>query len=176
MSSATLLPIPVELNHGHNRDTTPPLTNEEIPALQFCAFESASKEGVYGWGPSSGPAGCKLFIFLRHTSPLAVKLLSIVHAPSMETRFWIDFDGRKVPAAPHKFYFNEIDYPLNDVNITGLGRDREILLALVPASTRRRVPIWLYVVGDRGMVEHNVQLGYFHYDEKSISEICRADR
>ena len=132
-------------------------------------LESSKREGIYGWGPSSGPAGCKLFIFLRHTSPLAVKLLSIVHGPNTETRFWIDFDGKKVPAVPHKFYFNENEYPSEDVNIKGLGRDREILLALVPPSVRRRVPIWLYVVGDRGVVEHNVQLGYFQYDENSFN-------
>ena len=134
-------------------------------------LESSKREGIYGWGPLSGPAGCKLFIFLRHTSPLAVKFLSIVHGPNAETRFWIDFDGKKVPAAPHKFYFNDNEYPSEDANIEGLGRDREILLALVPPSVRRRVPIWLHVVGDRGMVEHNVQLGSFQYDENGFN-VC----
>jgi hypothetical protein len=150
LSSTTLLPIQADSakpNYYHS-------THEnDLAPLQL---ESSKREGIYGWGPLSGPAGCKLFIFLRHTSPLAVKLLSVVHGPNVETRFWIDFDGKKVPAAPHKFYFNDTEYPSEDANIKGLGRDREILLALVPPSVRRRVPIWLYVVGDRGMVEHNV--------------------
>ena len=89
----------------------------------------------------------------------------------METRFWIDFEGQKVPAVPHKFYFSENDYPLNDTSINGLGRDREILLALVPPSIRRQVPIWLYVVGDRGVVEHNIQLGHFQYDNNGNTSI-----
>jgi len=168
LSSTTLLPIqadPGRSDYHHSRD------ENELAPLRLCQIDSSKRDGIYGWGPSSGPAGCKLFIFLRHTSPLAVKLLSIVHGPTTETRFWIDFDGKKVPAAPHKFYFNENEYPSEDVDIKSLGRDREILLALVPPSVRRRVPIWLYVVGDRGMVEHNVQLGYFQYDENG-SYLC----
>lgn len=163
LSSTTLLPIQADSGGSSYYDST---HENNLAPLRL---ESSKREGIYGWGPLSGPAGCKLFIFLRHTSQLAVKLLSVVHGPIAETRFWIDFDGKKVPAAPHKFYFNENEYPSEDVNIEGLGRDREILLALVPSSVRRQVPIRLYVVGDRGMVEHNVQLGYFQYDENSFN-------
>ena len=124
---------------------------------------------MYGWGPSTGPAGCKLVVYLRRTSPLAVKLLSVVHDPPRETRFWIDFGGKKVPAMPFKYYFNENDYTLEEINADGLGRDREILLALVPVSIRRRVPISLYVIGGRGIVEHNVEIGAFQYNDRSIN-------
>lgn len=172
LSSETLLPIPtgpgdtiqVDSNSGIPLSQSP-VYHITIPTLHPCSSDAAKREGVYGWGPKSGPAGCKLLIFLHHTSPLAVKLLSLVHGPVKETRFWIDFDGKKIPAAPHKFYFNENDYAFENVNIDGLGRDREVLLALVPVSTRRRVPLWLYVVGERGMIEHNVHLGYFQYDD-----------
>jgi hypothetical protein len=172
LSSETLLPILTDLGEtiqlGSNSEIRSSAQDHIIPPLRPCSLEAAKQEGVYGWGPTSGPAGCKLLIFLLHTSPLAVKLLSLVHGPVKETRFWIDFDGKKIPAAPHKFYFNEDDYTFEDVNIDGLGRDREVLLALVPASTRRRVPIWLYVVGERGIIEHNVHLGYFQYDDNGI--------
>lgn len=162
LSTSTLLPISGHLvgsNHGHK------LTNDNIPELQVCRTnDPAWIEGVYGWGPTLGPAGCKLYIFLRHTSPLAVTLLSVVQSPTVETRFWIDFGGDKVPAAPHKFYFNQDDYPLEEVNISDFGRDREIILALVPTSVRRQVSILLHVQ-TRGNIEHNVHLGYFQYDD-----------
>jgi hypothetical protein len=181
LSSETLLPIPTDPGDTIQVDSNSgtlvsqsPLHYHTIPTLHPCSFEAAKREGVYGWGPTSGPAGCKLLIFLLHTSPLAVKLLSLVHGPVKETRFWIDFDGKKIPAAPHKFYFNEDDYPLENVKIDGLARDREVLLALVPVSVHRRVPLWLYVVGGRGIIEHNVHLGYFQYDENGIKyqELC----
>lgn len=167
LSTSTLLPIPVDTGRsqtqsGYSGHTASP----DIPPLQICANVHAKQIGVFGWGPSSGPAGCKLLVFIRHTSLLAVKLLSLLHsAEDVETRFWIDFDGTKVPAVPHKYYFHENEHALEEVNAEGLGRDREVLLALVPRSVRRRVPVWLYVVGDRGRQEHNVQLGYFEYDD-----------
>jgi hypothetical protein len=169
LSTSTLLPIDTGRSNRH-ADYSGSL---DIPPLQICSNVHAKQIGVFGWGPSSGPAGCKLFVFLRHTSLLAVKLLSLLHThDDVETRFWIDFDGTKVPAAPHKYYFHENEYLLEDVNADGLGRDREVLLALVPASVRRRVPVWLYVIGERGRHEHNVQLGYFDYDENGKSLIC----
>ena len=172
LSTSTLLPIDTGRSSTH-ADYSNYVGSLDVPHLQICSNVHAKQIGVFGWGPSSGPAGCKLFIFLRHTSLLAVKLLSLLHThDDVETRFWIDFDGTKVPAAPHKYYFHENEYQLEDVNAEGLGRDREVLLALVPASVRRRVPVWLYVVGERGRHEHNVQLGYFDYDENGKSLIC----
>jgi len=167
LSTSTLLPVQVDprqpYTHTYNSEYT---ASPDIPPFEMCSNIHAKQIGVFGWGPPSGPAGCKLLVFIHHTSLLAVKLLSLLHTrQDFETRFWIDFDGTKVPAAPHKYYFHENEYALEDVNAEGLGRDREVLLALVPASVRRRVPIWLYVVGDRGRQEHNVQLGYFEYDD-----------
>ena len=143
----------------------------DMPPLQICSNVHAKQIGVFGWGPSFGPAGCKFLVFVRHTSLLVVKLLSLVQHPDDETRFWIDFDGTKVPAAPHKYYFHETENRLEEVNTEGLGRDREVLLALMPPFVRRRVSIWLSVVGGRGRQEYNVQLGYFEYDDNGVTRV-----
>jgi len=168
LSTSTLLPVDPGRSNIHNQFSDFNVS-PDVPPLEICSNVRATQVGVFGWGPPSGPAGCKLFVFLRHTSLLAVKLLSLLNThEDVETRFWINFDGTKVPATPHKYYFHENEYPLENVNAEGLGRDREVLLALVPASVRQRVPIWLYVVGERGRQEHNVQLGYFEYDENGM--------
>lgn len=133
-----------------------------------CASESGRQEGIHGWGPSAGPPGCKFLVYLRHTSPLAVKLLSLVYQQSRDIRFWIDFGGTNVPAMPFKFYFSESDHALADVDFDGLGRDREILLALVPRSIRRQVRVSLYVVGERGTVPYNIEFGSFQYNDQGV--------
>ena len=141
----------------------------QIPPLDKCVHRTAYEKGVFGWGPPSGPEWCKFIIFLRHTSPLAVNFLSIFQDPYAGNRFFIDFGLTRVPAFPHKFFFKQSEYPFDTVNVEGLGRDREVLVSLVPNQEepeKRTVPIWLNVIGDSGRVLHSLQLGHFEYDQK----------
>ena len=104
--------------------------------------------------------GCKFLVYIKHTSSLGVKFLASLQG-SGSTPFWIDFGGTKVPCVPHKFYFDKH-------HISEFGRDREVLLALVPELGKREVNVSLYVEDDRGTLEFNVQLGRFKLDEQGL--------
>jgi hypothetical protein len=98
-------------------------------------------------------------VHLRYTSTLAVKIFPRQH------RFWIDFGGNKIGAHPHQYYFDDKTWA-EDVNFNGLGRNRDVLIALVPrAGENTRVPVWLHVTGPTGKIAHNLRLGYFYYDD-----------
>lgn len=157
LSSSTLEPIPQQSVHLAHLSVA-----QEIPSLTRLTLEPASGAGVYGWGPPSGPIGCKFFVFLKHVSQLAVAFLDSQHSNS--TSFWINFGGTKVPCVSHKFYFtNQRD--------SEFGEDREVLLALVPESTTREVDVFLYVETDRGVTKFNLPLGKFKYDDQGYSSL-----
>ena len=95
--------------------------------------------------------------------------LSACQCPYSGSRFFIDFGPTRVPAVPHKFFFKQSEYAFDTVNVEGLGRDREILVSLVPRQEERgksRVPIWLNVIGECGRILNCLQLGHFEYDQK----------
>lgn len=159
LSSATLEPI------AHEAPQITPLASpNDIPFLKQIDLEPARKEGVYGYTPPRGPPGCKFLIYIKHTSPLAVKILSSLNR-SGTTPFWIDFGVTKVPCVPHKFYLDS-----NHTN-SEWGRDREVLVGLVPElEGRREVDVRLYVESERGGSEFNLQIGKFKLDE--TGNIC----
>jgi len=154
LSSSTLEPISQRSLHLAHLSVP-----QEIPSLPRITLEPASSAGVYGWGPPSGPIGCKFFVLLKHVSQLGLAVLDSQHS---KLRFSINFGGKKVPCVSHKFYF------ANQRN-TEFGEDREMLLALVPESTAREVVMFLYVETDRGVMKFNLPLGKFKYDDQGYS-------
>jgi hypothetical protein len=152
-SSLTPEPIPQQSLHLAPRSVA-----QKIPLLTPLTLEPTSTTGVYGWGPPSGPAGCKFFILLKHVSRLAVTFLGSRES-QLAVRFWIDFGGVKVPCVSHRFYFENEPH-------SEFGVNREVLLALVPYSLRQEVDMSLYVDTNRGRMESNLPLGRFKYDDQ----------
>jgi hypothetical protein len=166
LSTSNLLPVP------SSEHPLLPTSFALVPPLDKALHGAAAERGVFGWGPPSGPEWCKFIVFLRRTSTLGAQFLGALQSPLTDCRFFLVFGEMRVPAYPHKFFFEQCKYLFDTVNVDGLGRDREVLLTLVPRRKEfgeRRVAVALHVCGQNGKAMHNLQLGHFEYDQRSLS-------
>ena len=154
LSSTNLEPIPQTPIPDAYITPQPIDPFESIPPLDQISLEPAKSKGVYAWSPHRGPRGCKLIIYLTHTSQLVKDIFSL--SPVI---YWLSFEGKLLPTARYQ-YTNQ---DLVDAH-RGFGPQRKILLALIPSFRKKRVNLSLYTQSADSVIT-KIPLGMFEYDE-----------
>jgi len=127
---------------------------DENPRLQCLPSTfPAYSPGIYNFSPHRGPAGCKLLIYLRHTSILSAKLLNSLQ--TCHPCFWVDFNSQRFPAVPHVYR----------VHVDNSWVEWETLSCLVPARRADSVRVRLFIDNEYGGTQNEVEMGIFEYDD-----------
>lgn len=178
LNSSTLEPIdddqpshpaePLEtiptIPHDSLETTSPILENQPLQPLP--KDRAAAAKGVMNFSPPRGPMGCKLIIFLKHTSMLAAKAITFHNAQAKQSQlpiFWVEFDDKLEVAEPHLRRFEK----------EGKVIEREVLVCLVPARDKKRVPVRLFVERGKSGCD-TFKMGWFEYDDSGEMR-CRDE-